>query len=87
MRAIDADVLLKEIKAEVVIYGLVERIINRQPTISPDSLVKRGRWEYYEGSTMVNPHFRCSVCGRPRYEHYAVNDFKFCPSCGALMED
>ena len=48
--------------------------------------VVHGEWEYYNGSGYVKPHFRCTNCGQPRYEHYACNDFKYCPNCGAKMD-
>lgn len=48
--------------------------------------VRHGVWEYYNGSGYVRPHFRCTKCGQARYEHYACNDFKYCPNCGAKMD-
>ena len=56
-----------------------------QPTADVVEVV-HGEWEYYNGSGYVNPHFRCTNCGQPRYEHYACNDFKYCPNCGAKMD-
>lgn len=51
---------------------------------------KTAKWEYYRklepySNGIVNPHYRCTACGTPRYEHYA-SQFKFCPECGARME-
>ena len=45
-----------------------------------------GEWRYFRESFSVRPHFRCSSCLRPRYEHYACNEFRFCPNCGAKMD-
>lgn len=45
---------------------------------------KHGTWNYINGG-IINPHFRCSICYAPRFEHYAANDFNFCPACGAKM--
>lgn len=58
--------------------------INELPTINSIPEV-HGKWEYYS-SEMIRPHFRCSACYTPRYEHYAANDFKYCPNCGAKMD-
>ena len=44
---------------------------------------KRGYWKYLS-CEMIVPHFRCSICNSPRYEHYA-NQFLYCPNCGADM--
>lgn len=48
--------------------------------------VVHGEWCYYRESFSVRSHFRCSNCLRPRYKHYAVNEFRFCPNCGAKMD-
>lgn len=48
--------------------------------------VKYGEWLYYVESSLIRSHYRCSLCKYPRYEHYAANDFRFCPNCGAKMK-
>ena len=59
--------------------------LNAQPAadVTP---VRHGRWDYYEESLCIRAHARCSVCNRPRYEHYVFNNFMYCPSCGAKMD-
>lgn len=55
--------------------------LESQPTISPDSLVKRGRWLNEPGRIP-----RCSVC--MEYSDDADTGKAICcPFCGALMED
>jgi len=53
--------------------------LESQPTISPDSLVKRGRWmpPAVGGYGCV-----CSECKKQ-----ADGEFKFCPNCGAKMDE
>lgn len=48
-------------------------------------VVRHGRWIYHAETIHTLEHTRCSVCSSIRYEHY-VNDFRFCPSCGARMD-
>jgi len=64
--------------------------IPTMPTISPDSLVKRGRWEMsveskldaHTGEYWEEEYYNCLECD------YA-SDWKspYCPNCGAMMED
>ena len=58
-------------------------IINDAPTISPDSLRKRGRWIGCEGTE----YFKCSNCND---EFFFLDgnpdETRFCPSCGARMD-
>ena len=86
MRIIDADAL----REFFAIHGneyTGDEMICIAPTISPDSLVKRGRWVLQMGG----PHsdirmYHCSECG---FE-LPYNPKKmpaFCEDCGALMED
>lgn len=58
--------------------------VNRVPTISPESLRERGRWE----KSRYNGFLWCSVCKNCYVDDHWPNDekWKFCPSCGARME-
>lgn len=60
-------------------------VIERAPAVDA-VVVRHGRWDYYEESSCIRAHARCSVCNRPRYEHYVFNDFLYCPYCGAKMD-
>ena len=51
------------------------RCINQSADVAP---VRHGRWVYYS-TTMQE----CSNCQR----HTARHKFKYCPHCGAIMED
>lgn len=93
MRLIDADFLHKEIGAMLGLLGFntpasaiycVKRVIERQPTIDPESLRPVGRWV----DAVEQPYFRkhshtkvCSECGRRKEGRW-----DFCPHCGARME-
>lgn len=70
----------------------------RRPQAEP---VRRGRWKYagvntYDGVTVYEPTYRCSVCGRI-FESYVRLDMpvmpkdasfpRYCPNCGARMEE
>jgi len=96
MRLIDADALKRKIN-ERYHDPFFDVCINNAPTISPDSLVKRGRWERNEPNPEKMKEFHdlglgkamgknsvfwtCSECGK-----WGNPVYKFCPSCGALME-
>ena len=61
--------------------GLIDDI----PTVDAVEVV-HGEWQYYSESDFIKAHYRCSNCNQPRYEHYAFNEFRFCPNCGADMK-
>lgn len=94
-RLIDANVLSEELATlTMVVTGLragkgvlnefmkeyrksVLRIVDEQPTVDA-VVVVHGHWLYYS-TTMQE----CSNCQR----HTARHKFKYCPHCGAVMED
>ena len=99
MRLIDADKLyIAFLKAHKDIYAenryegrvsgfstiLVERILNKQPTIEAEP-VRHGRW--VKGVPCI-----CSKCGNPapeeenNSEHYKCWLSPYCPNCGAKMD-
>ena len=96
MRPIDADKLRDVLRMRHLtclnIYGSLGgalsgmiKLLDSQPTLDYAQMI-HAHWDYYSGG-IIRPHFRCSACGSPRYEHYAVNEFKYCPSCGARMDE
>ncbi len=48
--------------------------------------VRHGEWIYCSETINLRSHFYCSACNGARYEHYAKNNFRYCPSCGAKMD-
>ena len=97
MRIISADKLQDNVRDiyggngenTVVWYGDILALIDEQPTITPDRLVKRGRWiGTHDG---VYYSYSCSECGAEALtEEETMHDqvlSKYCPNCGALMED
>lgn len=59
----------------------VKRVIERQPTIDPESLRPVGRWE-----CKAEPFYICSNC-KKEVEMFACDDMMdYCPHCGAKME-
>lgn len=95
MRAIDADALIPMMKyattdSEIGVFPIkigfndIEKVINEQPTIEPER--KKGRWIQY------GDEFCCSECGGWAYmdecdEGIKTHQSKFCPECGARMEE
>ena len=97
MRLIDADLVEQLImehsdeiyeRVEPMLSGALAAAIvylDKCPTINAEP-VRHGEWRYYGETSMMKPQFLCSACKNPRYEHYACNDFRFCPNCGAKMD-
>ena len=88
MRLIDADKFEEFIRANCT-DSLVElwcELVRRQPTIEAEPVV-RGQWLIKEDESCFATWDYCSVCGFTMgfagSSHYA----KFCPNCGAKMEE
>jgi len=86
-RLIDADELKKDFRLN---FGGVSHavaaceIIDRQPTIDPESLRPTAHWIsdslYVDGKRKLLQW--CSLCNCP-----GLRKTKYCPHCGAKMED
>lgn len=86
MRLIDAESIPYVKSEDGVLNDYAFRYdINNLPAYTDAEPATHAEWEYYSGF-MINSHYRCSNCHTPRYEHYAINEFKYCPSCGAKMD-
>ena len=91
MRLIDAEVMLQEIKkadeadpdlATCWSRGSIRRVIEGLPTIEAAPVVF-GEWEEYSGCG--NSDRRCSNC--KDYYTDEPKNLRFCPICGAKMEE
>ena len=97
MRLIDADALIEKLRRDPVGKMLIENynldnFINGRPTIEPEQ--KRGKWIetlefhgiYDEVVIFPGRAYACSVCkvAFPTRD-YTVEDFRYCPNCGARM--
>ena len=86
VRLIDADELKKDFRLN---FGGVSHavaaceIIDRQPTIDPETLRPHGHWILVESAWGQAQH-ECSCCGSkwPEYARF----FAYCPYCGAKLE-
>ena len=85
MRLIDLDALIAknceniETEHHMRIAQLLTNLVNA-PTISPDSLRPKGRWEWYKN------HYECSNCRGSRFHDLVLGlDAQFCGRCGADM--
>ena len=95
-RLIDAEDLKKEIKSAfsgkigLTVTSAIHEIIDRQPTIDPESLRPTAHW--VKDGDAENPYrgsgtkYHCSACGR-RAGYKQRWLYKFCPCCGTKMED
>ena len=61
-------------------YARARSVVLETPTVDP---VKHGHWEE------ISPwNYKCSVCNAWWYDDYHfMEDFIFCPSCGAKMDE
>ena len=85
MRLIDADALIEDIKTKLWDWNTVDSImsstvlkqtitdIGNAPTIGQ---VRHGRWKVHQG------YCECDQC-----ECLVTSDFKYCPNCGAKMDE
>ena len=84
-RPIDGEKLKNEVASTfhgalgITVTGAVHEIIDRQPTIDPESLRPSGKWK--DGGYVV----WCLNCGEPYLP--ACKGYKYCPNCGAKMEE
>ena len=92
VRPIDADELKKEIASTfhgtlgLTVTGVVHEIIDRQSTLSPESLRPQGEWVVLVHDEKSD----CDVfgCGNCKTAVGIIRPaWKFCPNCGAKMED
>lgn len=90
MRLIDADELKKEVESAfhgmlgITVTEAVHEIIDRQPTIDPESLRPRAHWVsdwmYVNGKQVCAKW--CSSCG---FKSWMKTDY--CHHCGSFMEN
>lgn len=71
---------------------IAKRIVSKQPIIEVEP-VRHGRWtqsdalDYKDPNGVIHIHGMCSCC-RLIYDFRDMTSrFKFCPDCGARMED
>ncbi len=85
MRAIDADELRKGLKEKYMLQrnSVILAMIDDAPTIDP---VKRAKWAFPEGGITG-----CVVCSNCQVFPISKNGrwvlSKYCPDCGAKMEE
>lgn len=89
-RLIDGEKLKNEVASTfhgaigLTVTGAVHEIIDRQPTIDPESLRPTAHWIsdslYVDGKRKLLQW--CSLCNCP-----GLRKTKYCPHCGAKMED
>lgn len=92
MRLIDADALKKlrhdYIQGRIKFNGSEYDLIDKCPTIDPESLRPQGEWvEWYPPTHMIMTGeellYRCSACDA---KYADVEGYRYCPYCGAKMK-
>ena len=86
MRLIDADAIPESataISTDGRLFVAWSEIV-KAPTISPESIRPKGRWEKHHTSKYGAAPYFCSCCF-DIWESEQINNMKFCPSCGADM--
>lgn len=90
MRAIDADRLKKSFEANTPIAFQdcvpgIHSVIDLEPTVEAEP-VRHGHWKPFD-----EDEYSCSLCGNIFVTmdggHPLSNGFKFCPFCGAKMDE
>jgi len=87
-RYIDADALIRHFYeteyASMYYVEVVKRIIDAQPTISPDEV--RGAGEWIKAHDDVCWWWECSECHEQPLQRYKYDRLSnYCPSCGARL--
>ena len=91
-RLIDGEKLKNEVASTfhgaigLTVTGAVHEIIDRQPTIDPESLRPRSYWEDVYQTGPCSFSGRCHACG-VRNDIPPVEQAYYCPNCGAKMEN
>lgn len=93
VRLIDADALVKDLRENYIFTGFNELLddfasaIRAQPTVDAVPVV-HGRWKYDNQFHWYRAC--CSECGYCRVTDVEAdrwNEWKFCPNCGAKMDE
>ena len=61
-------------------------MINEAPTITPESLVRHGRWIKEWSDIPGREIERCSECQAEMHDRNQFWDAPYCPSCGVKMD-
>ena len=95
MRLVDADDLVKRIwygnTDPVILRGYASGLVDAAPTIEAEP-VKHGRWEWNEDefymglTTMTCSLCREEWCFEDVFDVESLN-YRYCPSCGAKMDE
>ena len=92
MRLINGDALIEagkntsEFQQNLANEYDLECLVAGMPTISPDSLVKRGRWSFkYDPEKDPKRYFVRIVCSECNLHTGQVSNY--CPKCGAKMDE
>lgn len=85
VRLIDADKLIRDIEYYHLSDGMFQHWVEIQPIIEPEQ--KRSKWTYsIDDIFPMDSQMECGNC-HASYLIYLCNEFKFCPNCGAKMEE
>lgn len=97
-RYIDADILAELVEEEfdgIVVYDVppdeavadICDIIDSCPTVDVAPVV-HGKWAFQYSTTDPEPFYSfCSHCRKPIKSTRAYHIYKFCPLCGAKMDE
>ena len=58
------------------------QLVTEAPAADVDPVV-RGEWQKVYENTTFGAMYRCSICGETTFN---VENYKYCPKCGAHME-
>lgn len=86
MRTIDADETYNVLtdyyhQRTEIQHKALKEAIERVPTVDAEP-IKHGHWEH--GEDVFGMYCQCSECGNQYYGSY---EFKYCPNCGAKMDE
>lgn len=76
-------------ETNIMLIAIAEDLLKELPSVTPTR--KKGKWEKYGIPRAGEQHYQCTNCKNyvnfGMWGSYYKRDFKYCPHCGAEMDE